>query len=134
MATAEELYGTDINHKSDYVRDSNGSLGTISGLDNYVNWVFRCIMTTPGTIVHRPNFGVGIKLYQNAIHNLDQRRSLSQKIADNLELDDRTQEVLGVRIEYTDDTPDSVKVTVRVKPVGLDEVTMQITPFGGEIV
>lgn len=134
MATAEEIYLTDILHRKDFVRTTSGDLETVTGRANLKQAIFRRIMTTKGTIVHRPNYGVGLKQYQNELMTLDQQRALSARIDDQLPQDDRVEEVLGVRVENEDETPESLKITVRVKAVGLGEIEVTIRPFGEETV
>lgn len=138
MALVDELYLTDIKHRSDFVQTSGaGNLGDLeleTGRENLRQALLRRLMTSPGSIVHRPTYGVGIKDYQGSVSTLDQKRSLAQKISDQFEEDDRVEEVLGVRVESEDETPEKVKITVRVKPIGLTEIQVSYTPFGGEVI
>ncbi len=134
MATAEEIYLVDIKHRRDYVRTASGDLELESGEENARQAIIRRIMTNPGSIVHRPDYGVGIKNYQGAVSTLEQKRALGKAIVDQVEQDDRVRSVLGVRIDIDDDTPEKTVLTVRVELVGLGEVPVTITPFGGEVV
>lgn len=138
MALIDEIYLVDIKHRRDFVQTTgagtSGDVQVETGRENVRQALFRRLMTSPGTLVHRPNYGVGIKDYQNATLTLDQKRSLAQRIKDQFEQDDRVKEVSGVRMESEDETPEKTVITVRIKLVGLDETEIPFTPFGGEIV
>lgn len=130
MASITETMGKDIAHRSDYERTNTGDLGTIEGLENYRLALFHRLMTTPGALVHRPNYGVGIKDFQNSPASLGTQRQLAIRIKDQFELDSRTDKVLGVRYEVGDGSPDKTVIIVRVRPVGYDDVEAKFIPFG----
>jgi hypothetical protein len=130
MANLEEFLGTDIAFKGDFLRTATGDLDTISGLESVKNALFHRLITTPGTLIHRPDFGVGIKDFQNAPATLDSQRQLALRIKEQFELDPRVEEVIGVRMNVADLTPDKITVTVRVKIRGYDEEAMEFIPFG----
>ncbi len=126
----DDLLGTDIAHKSDLLVTPGGDLDTITGLANVKEALFRRLMTSPGTLAHRPNYGVGLKNYQNAPNSLSVQRELAGKIQEQFEQDPRVEGVLGVSVGYSDDNPGLVTLTVRVKIVGYSEQAMEFTPFG----
>jgi phage baseplate assembly protein W len=130
MATAEEIYGKDIAHKSDYIVTPTGDLDTIAGLENVKDALLRRLVTTPGSLIHRPNYGVGIKSYQNAPSSLAYQRELAGKIKEQFELDPRVDEVLGVAVDYDDLEPQKVLIKVRLNLVGYGETAMNFIPFG----
>ncbi len=130
MATAEEVFGRDIEHRRDFTRDQGtGDINSDAGRTNVENALFRRLMTVPGTLVHRPNYGVGVKEFQNSLHTLDARRKLANRIDNQFPLDDRVQKVNGVAFSTTDDKPDKITITVRVQLVGLGEISIEFTPF-----
>lgn len=130
MATIEEVMKVDLAHKSDYIKRSDGDLDTQTGLDNLKWALFHRLITSPGSLVHRPTYGVGIKDFQNAPSSNSAQIQLAIKIKDQFELDPRVEEVMGTRYEVDDARPEMTKVIVRVKPVGYDEDTVTFTPFG----
>jgi hypothetical protein len=130
MASITELLGRDIVHKSDYVRAVAGDLDTVEGLTNYKLALFHRLITSPGSLIHRPNYGVGLKDFQNSPSTLGAQRQLAIRIKDQFELDPRTDEVLGVRYDVSDSEPEKTLIIVRVRPVGYDELEATFIPFG----
>ena len=132
MANIDEILGTDIAHKSDYILTATGDLDTLSGLENIKNALFHRLITSPGSLIHRPNYGVGIKDFQGAPNSIELQRQLALRIQEQFEQDPRVVKVLGVSLNYEDLTPDMVEIIVRVRITGYDEVTAKFIPFGGE--
>lgn len=130
MATIEENLKKDIAFKSDLVLGPTGDLDTIQGLDNLKEALLRRLLTTPGSMIHRPTYGVGIKNYQNGISSLTTQRRLAMAIIEQFREDERVESVTGVSVEYNDNTPDLVQVKVSVKVVGYGETTFGFIPFG----
>lgn len=131
MATIDELYKTDLAFKSDLVPTASGDLDTVSGLENYRDALYRRLITTPGSMVHRPNYGVGIKSFQNAVNSLSEHQRLAVRIKEQFEQDTRTKRVLGVSVIRNNETPENTKIVIRVEAIGLGEQTFSFTPFGG---
>lgn len=132
MATIDEVLGTDIAHKSDYVLSATGDLDTISGLENVKNALFHRLITSPGSLIHRPDYGVGISDFQNAPNSIELQRQLALRIQEQFEQDPRVDKVLGVSLTSEDSTPEKVSIIVRIRITGYDEVTAKFIPFGGE--
>lgn len=130
MATVEEFLKTDISFKSDFINTASGDLDIIAGIDNVKEALFRRLLTTPGTIIHRPNYGVNIKKYQNALNNIDTQRQLALSIQEQFTQDERVESVNGVSVKFNDRTPDTVEILVRVTVVGYGETTFGFIPFG----
>lgn len=130
MANIEEILGRDIAHKSDYVLTATGDLDTISGLENIKNALFHRLITSPGSLIHRPNYGVGIKDFQGAPNTIDVKRQMALKIQEQFEQDPRVESVLGVSINSDDLTPEKTEVIVRVRVQGYDELSASFLPFG----
>lgn len=131
MATAVEIYLTDIKHKGDMVRTSQGNLEKVSGLENAYQQLFHRLITTKGAVVHRPNYGVGAKNYQNVTMTLANQRALALEIKDQFEQDERVEEVTGVLFETEDLEAGKFTVICRVKLVGYGEQSLEFTPFEG---
>ena len=124
-----DIMKTDLAHVGDLVRTSGGDIGTINGLANLKNALFHRLMTVPGTLVHRPNYGIGITQYQGAPSSYAIQAALAAKITEQFELDPRVASVTGVRIASDDDNPSQFVVAVRVVAKGYTEETMIFTPF-----
>lgn len=125
-----DVYLKDIAFKSDFVLTASGDLDTIEGLENVKEALMRRLITSPGTVVHRPEYGVGIKDFQNSLNSLEKRRRLAARIAEQFVLDERVESVTGVSVNSDDNNPGMVSITVRVKLVGYDEQQMTFVPFG----
>lgn len=135
MATIDEVLLKDIAFKGDYLRSATGDLETISGLNNVKEALFRRLVTQPGSLLHRPNYGVGLKSFQNAPSTLAEQRKLALRIAEQFQLDSRVAEVLGVSFNTDDLQPEKSEIIVRVKIKGYDDTKLTFQPFsdGGSI-
>jgi hypothetical protein len=129
MATSYSLR-KDIAHKSDFVKTASGDLDTISGLENIKMALFHRLITIPGSLVHRPNYGIGIQSFQNAINSLANQQKIAILIQEQFELDPDVDSVTGVEIQNADLTPEKIIILVKVKIRGYDEVEIEFTPFG----
>jgi phage baseplate assembly protein W len=130
MTTLTDLIGVDIAHKSDFLLSADGDLDTISGLDNIKIALFHRLITSPGSLIHRPTYGVGIQDFQNAVNSIANQREIANRIQEQYEQDPRVEAVTGVRIDNDDLTPEKVVLLVKVKVRGYDEVEMEFIPFG----
>jgi phage baseplate assembly protein W len=129
MANLDDALLTDIAHKSDLLLSPSGDLQLISGLENLKNALFHRLMTSPGTLVYRPDYGVGIKDYQNAVSSLAIQQQLATKIQEQFEQDPRVQSVNGVALDYNDLQPEKVTINIKLDAIGYGEQVMQYTPF-----
>lgn len=131
MATIQESLGCDIKHQKDFVKTATGGdLQTITGLDNVREAVLRRLITTPGSVVHRPQYGAGLQEFLNAPATIATKRAIAARIDDQLTRDPRIEEVLSVGIEGDSTAPDKFTISVRIKVVGYGETTMRFIPFG----
>ncbi len=121
MALLDEFYLKDLAHDGDLLVSPNGDVQTVTGLNNIRRALFNRLMTVPGALVHRPNYGVGIKQFQNAPNSIDNQRLIAKRIKDQFELDFRVEEVVGVQIQNSPETPELIKYIVRVRLEGVDE-------------
>lgn len=135
MATINEFYGLDIEHRDDFIREEGaGDINTIEGLENVKEALRRRLITRPGEVVHRPEYGVGLPDYLNAPATLPVKQALAAKIATQFARDPRVQEILGIQMETTDFSPDKTVITVRVKLVGYGEQAVSFIAFGDEVI
>lgn len=130
MALAD-TYLTDILHVKDMGATASGDRALISGEDNLLNALFHNLVTTPGSLIHRPNFGVGIKSFQNRISRLSEQQALALRIKSQFELDPRVEAVSSVKVIYDQTNPSKTVLAIKIKPVGREELTFRSQPFGG---
>jgi len=130
MATEKDFYLRDIKHREDFFR-VNGDLELEDGLENIKNQLLRRLVTVPGSIVHRPNYGVGMHQYQNITLTLDKKEKIALAIKDNLESDDRVSELKSVFFDTTDNVPEQFIIYISVELVGFGEQTIQWKAFEG---
>jgi phage baseplate assembly protein W len=131
MASVDDFYGKDLAFKTDFVLTATGDIDTLTGLDNLKDALYRRLLTHPGSLVHRPDYGVGIKYFQNAVNSLSKKRDLAIKIKEQFERDPRVKEVKGVSVNSKSDLePDTVIVSVSVESVGYGELKASFILFG----
>jgi hypothetical protein len=123
---AQDFYGKDLAFKDDFIRSPTGDLDTISGLDNLKEAIIRRILTQPGSVIHRPTFGVGLKNFSNALNSISKQQQLALLIKEQLEQDPRIESFIGLRVEPDELRPGVVSIVVRVKPVGYAEQTVNV--------
>ena len=118
MSTLIETYLKDLAFTDDFIKTPKGDIETIEGIANVRQALFARLITSKGTIIHRPDFGVGIKDYQNSISSLSRQQELAQRIGEQFSLDPRVSEVVSVSINYSDSTPEKVEILVKIKLIG----------------
>ncbi len=130
MADLTSFIGTDIKHESDFVANGTGDLETIEGLDNIKAAILRRLMTVPGSVAYRPDYGVGIQNYQNAPLSLGMQTSLALRIQEQLPQDPRIESVGSVEFQLSETTSGLVTIIVSVKVKGYGDAEFNFTPFG----
>lgn len=125
------IYGTDIAHVGTFIRTPSGDLGTITGIANVKNALFHRLITVPGSLAHRPTYGVGLPLYLNALSSFGKQQQLASIIREQFELDPRVAEVTTIGVDINDTDPYLTVVRVFVRLVGYtDAVAMDFTSLG----
>lgn len=132
MADIEETFLTDIAFGSDMSPAANGDLQKISGIANIKQQLLHRLITQPGTLIHRPDYGVGIKDFQNSLNSISNQHALALRIEEQFRRDIRVNDVLNVSVDVPDDRPEKITVSIKVLLVGLGEVELAFTPFGEE--
>lgn len=130
MANLIDILKRDIAHVDDIELTATGDIDKIEGLENIKTAIFHRLVTQPGSLVHRPDYGVGIRSFQNSLSSLGKQRELAIRIAEQLPRDPRIVEVIGVRIIPDDAQPWMTKLLINVKIQGYDDQTLGFTPFG----
>jgi hypothetical protein len=120
---------TDIAHSGDMMPTAGGDLSTVSGLANFKLALFHRLITVPGSLAHRPLYGVGVGLFQNSLSSFVKQQKLATLIIDQFLKDPRTKSVTRVAVVNDDTNPQLTKIQVVVVPLGYDEQTIEWTPF-----
>jgi phage baseplate assembly protein W len=128
-----EALGTDLAHSVDFVRTASADLGKVAGLANLKQALFHRLLTMPGTLAHRPTYGVGISMFQNTLSSFSIQQRLATLIQEQFKQDPRVEDVLSVAVSNADSSPQLVMIAVSVKVVGYGETTMNFIPFGGSV-
>jgi phage baseplate assembly protein W len=131
LALLEERLLRDLAHKKDLVRTAAGDLDTIAGLRNLKEAMLRRLVTQPGSLVHRPDYGVGLKDYVNSVNTLAGQESLALRIKEQFERDDRIESVESMSFDVQDELPDRLTIFVKVNIRGFQEAQFEFVPFGG---
>ena len=127
MPTRDDILLRDIKHLSDFEHE-DGDINTIEGLENLRLALLHRLVTTPGSLIHRPDYGVGIKEFQNSVNSIDNQRIISNRIEENFKRDPRVAEVSSVSVEANSD-PSLVRIVVKVIAIGREEVDVEFIPF-----
>ncbi len=128
-----EALKTDISLRGDMAATQSGDLATVSGLPNLLSALFHRLVTIPGSLAHRPAYGVGVGRFQNGLSSFVKQQKLASIIIEQFKLDPRVQTVKSVSV-FNDDNPDMTKIQVSVVPVGYDEQVVTYTPFNNGLV
>lgn len=132
MATVDEVFLEDISFGSDLQVSASGDLQAVSGFANIKQQLLHRLLTQPGKLIHRPDYGVGVKDFQNALNSISNQRALALRIEEQFKRDLRVNDVLNVSVDARDDRPELVVIKIKVLLVGLGEVDLAFKPFGSE--
>lgn len=125
------IYGTDIAHVGNFIRTPAGDLGTITGILNVKNALFHRLITVPGSLAHRPTYGVGLPLFLNGLSSFSKQQQLATRIQEQFSLDPRVAEVTSIGVDNDDTNPQQTVIRVFVRLVGYtDAVAMDFTAMG----
>ena len=124
-----QALGTDVCLDGDMSATAGGDLATVAGLANFKLALFHRLITVPGTLVHRPTYGVGVGQYQNGLSSFSKQQELAGIIIDQFGQDPRVQKIGSVQILNADATPETTLIQVFVTPVGYTEQAITFTPF-----
>ncbi len=121
----DEIFYVDVAHKKDFLESSTKDLDTIGGRNNVVDAILRRVATSPGELVHRPEYGVGIQNYLNAPNSVNLQLKLAQDIRVQLERDERIESVKEVSVFVENNDHDKLKVKIKVDLRGIGETDIE---------
>lgn len=132
MSRLEETLLVDIWHETSVggAEAADGDLQDVRGLRNIREALVRRLVTIPGTLVHRPTYGVGIRNFQNSIMSLENQKVLAVRIKDQFEQDTRVEEVTKFRFVNDDNDPSKLIIFITLRIAGYGEASMEFIPFG----
>jgi len=127
MSRIEESYLIDLEFGMDLRTAPNGDFSTVSGLENLKQALFNRLITVPGSLAHRPEYGIGIQKYQNSLTSFSRQQALALEIKKQFLEDPRVVDVTSVRIikgsegEYI--------INYKIEAVGIGSVEDSVSPF-----
>lgn len=132
MTTLEDSLLTDIGFTDalDFRSDANGDIEIVNGISNLKAALMRRLLTMPGTVITLPDYGVGLKNYQNAPMTLAVKRELANLIKEQFERDSRVVKVTSVRMEQDAVNAALITIDVRIEIAGAGEQNLQFDPIG----
>jgi len=95
----ESQLGRDIYQESDFRVSSRGDLATVSGVQSLIYRIDRMLVTNPGEIFYRPDWGVGIVRYLNQPNNANTAAKLRNAIIRHVSKDPDVEKVVRVGIK-----------------------------------
>lgn len=116
----DEFYKIDLLHNGDFVAAPNGDFALAKGLVNLKQALFHRLITVPGSLVHRPLYGVGVQLWQNDVGSVARQRELANAIKEQFEQDERVDELKSIKVS-------------KIKENGTFEVTYKVEVSGGQL-
>jgi len=130
MATRDENLLIDLRHdKGDFEATASGDLQLTSGRENLNQALFHRLITVPGTLTHKPDYGIGVQQWQGALNTLDNQRLLALDIRDQFLQDPRVESVDQVQFEIDDYQPSLFKIFVKYTASGYNELEETFDPF-----
>ena len=120
----------DLKHDGDFSPSKTGDLETISGRSNLRQAILNRLVTVKGSLIHRPEYGVGLKLFQGVLGTLEKQRELTLLINSQLLEDTRIESVDSVKfLQDTDFRTGTFSVKVKITATGIGEIEETISPF-----
>lgn len=130
----EDVLLTDLAFTDDLQTTPQGDFDVLSGTANLKAAILRRILTVPGSLAHRPDYGCGLLSFVNAPLTIAVRRQLVSRIAEQLPRDARVKKVTSVSIAVVDSEPSKMTISLEVEAVGIGATTFKYTPFVGVVV
>jgi len=133
LSNINDSFLVDLSHNGDFSNNEKGDIKTISGRDNLTQAIMNRLITTQGSIIHRPEYGVGLKLYQGVISSIDKQRELSLKIKEQLLQDTRIESIDSVKFSQVSDyQAGTFIVTLKITASGVGQIEESFNPFDKE--
>lgn len=128
MSQINDNFLQDLEFKSDFKAAPNGDFSIIKGIENLKQALYHRLITVQGSLVHRPEYGVGVQTFQNDVGSLARQRQLALIIKQQFEQDARVSEVKTIK--FNKDANGVFFIQYVVEAVGIGELTDTVEPFG----
>lgn len=129
MTTLNEFLKTDIAFTDDFKLSASNDFDTVTGMANLKEAIFRRIMTVKGSLIHRPDYGVGLPEFQNAPATLHLKGQLFTRLQEQLPRDPRIEAVTSLSVDFSDTDPSRHTIKIGVSVAGFGAVVLEYTPF-----
>lgn len=129
MSNINNNFKIDLAFDGDFKSSSSGDLEQISGKDNLKQKIFNKLMTVPGTLLHRPDWGIGITQYQGSVSSIEKQREIALKIKEQLEEEDGILSVKSVSIKNNDPVTGAFEISLKIEAEGVGEIVIEAQPF-----
>ena len=130
MANREDQLRIDIRHnKGDFESSETGDISRIRGLDNLNQALLHRLITVKGSLVHRPDYGIGIQEWIGQITSFDKQRDLALRIKAQYLMDERVTAVSQVQFDTSDENPDLFLIFVKYSALGYTDIGDTFNPF-----
>jgi phage baseplate assembly protein W len=127
----DQAYLVDLKHSGDLEGTPSGDILEVTGKENLRQAVIHRLITSKGSLIHRPEYGVGLKNYQNRLSTLSTQRELANEIKKQLESDPRIESVDSVKFtQETENQAGTFRVLVKYTAVAIGEIDQEVQPFG----
>jgi len=128
----DEIYRRDILIAGHDMEPSvSGDIETVTGLLNLKQALLHRILTIPGTLIHRPDYGVGISRYQGSPLTFDRKRRLAVEIDAQCRLDPRVVRVMQIQVEDLENDDFGIVISINVEAVAYGVATFEFEIAGG---
>ena len=133
LTRAQESYLTDIRYgrrveneqqMGDFRLSPVGDLGLIDAEANVRQAVYHRIITSPGSVAYRPDYGVGLKDFMGAPNKISIQATLFNRLLDSFREEPRVERLESLSVDEVNDN--YIRVTVKYLPVGLPLITQSI--------
>lgn len=133
MIDINDVYKKDLHFDFDIKTTPTGDISVVNGVESVRLALFRRLITSKGSIIHRPDFGVGIKDFQNGLNSYSNQTTLANLIKEEFEKDPRVQSVSKVRIKNNNSDPSLLEISISVNILGVGDNSLTFIPFGDSI-
>jgi phage baseplate assembly protein W len=107
--------GRDILFDDDFHVASNHDWQLVEGEAALRQWVYHCLITSPGEYAARPDFGVGVEDFLKEELTESRQAELTTRIKTNLQRDKRIQSASAVVDAFDDGNGLTVSITIVVR-------------------
>lgn len=129
MSRIDDFYKVDLYHNGDFVPAPNGDFSLAKGLTNLRQALLHRLITVPGSLVHRPLYGVGVQLWLNDVGSIGRQRELANAIKEQFEQDPRVEELTGIQVTNLQNDG-TFELIYKVKVSGGQLLEETVNPFG----